>query len=158
DRLALSGHIVFDDLMAVARFCLYPDDDLTLAAVLKSPFCGWDDDRLYALAYGRETRLWRRLRDEGPSEALELLPSWRKAARGARPFEFYSRLLGMAGGDGRSMKARVLKRLGGEAEEAIDEFLAQVLAAEQRGVRDLESLVAAFASLDIVVKRELDQP
>ncbi len=33
-----------------------------------------------------------------------------------------------------------------------------MISAEQRGVRDLESLVAAFASLDIVVKREMDQP
>jgi ATP-dependent helicase/nuclease subunit A len=50
----------------------------------------------------------------------------------------------------------VLTRLGGEADEALDEFLAQVMAAEQRGVRDLEALVADFAALDIVVKREME--
>ncbi len=38
--------------MALARFALFPDDDLTLAALLKSPFCGLDDDGLYALANG----------------------------------------------------------------------------------------------------------
>jgi ATP-dependent helicase/nuclease subunit A len=54
------------------------------------------------------------------------------------------------------MRARLLRRLGREAEDALDEFLAQVLAAEQRGVHDLESLAAAFASLDITVKRELE--
>ncbi len=58
DRLALSGHIVFDDLMALARFRQYPDDELTLAALLKSLFCGWDDEALYALAHGRERNLW----------------------------------------------------------------------------------------------------
>uniref|UniRef100_UPI002600B53E PD-(D/E)XK nuclease family protein n=1 Tax=uncultured Caulobacter sp. TaxID=158749 RepID=UPI002600B53E len=46
--------------------------------------------------------------------------------------------------------------LGAEAEEALDEFLAQVMEAEQRGVRDLEALVADFAALDIVVKREME--
>jgi ATP-dependent helicase/nuclease subunit A len=40
DRLSLSAHIAFDDLLALGRFCLFPDDDLTLAALLKSPFCG----------------------------------------------------------------------------------------------------------------------
>ncbi len=56
----------------------------------------------------------------------------------------------------RSNRAKVLTRLGEEAAEALDEFLAQMLAAEQRGVRDLEALVADFASLDIVVKREME--
>jgi ATP-dependent helicase/nuclease subunit A len=54
------------------------------------------------------------------------------------------------------MRVRLLRRLGSEAQDAIDEFLAQVLAAEQRGVQDLERLVAAFATLDITVKREME--
>ena len=73
-----------------------------------------------------------------------------------RPFELYNRVLGMRDATGRSMRMRLLRRLGREAEDALDEFLAQVLAAEQRGVHDLESLAAAFASLDITVKRELE--
>src|SRR5207249_1444749 len=39
DRLPLSDHIVFDDLLALARFALFPEDELTLAALLRSPFC-----------------------------------------------------------------------------------------------------------------------
>jgi ATP-dependent helicase/nuclease subunit A len=50
----------------------------------------------------------------------------------------------------------VLTRLGGEADEALDEFLAQVMDAEQRNIRDLEALVADFAALDIIVKREME--
>ena len=73
DRLALSAHIVFDDLLALARFALFPGDELTLAALLKSPFCGLDDDSLYALAHGRrEANLWRvlaRRADERPAVA-----------------------------------------------------------------------------------------
>jgi ATP-dependent helicase/nuclease subunit A len=62
----------------------------------------------------------------------------------------------MRDAQGRSMRQRLLRRLGHEAEDALDEFVAQVLAAESRGVHDLESLAAAFASLDITVKRELE--
>ncbi|MCR5873625.1 double-strand break repair helicase AddA [Phenylobacterium sp. J426] len=161
DRLALSEHIVFDDLMALARFALFPDDDLTLAALLKSPFCGLTDDDLFQLAWKREGRLWRALTtraDEQPAwrAAADFLATMRKAAAETGPFGFYTRALGARDAQGRSMRMRLLRRLGAEAEDALDEFLAQVLAAEGRGVHDLESLAADFASLDIVVKRELE--
>ncbi|CAN5461151.1 double-strand break repair helicase AddA [soil metagenome] len=161
DRLSLSAHIVFDDLLALGRFCLFPDDDLTLAALLKSPFCGLSDDDLYGLAKGRAGTLWAALN----TRAIEH-PKWTAAhallrwalteSRRKQPFEFYALLLGRVDETTRSNRAKVLTRLGEEAAEALDEFLAQILAAEQRGVRDLEALVADFASLDIVVKREME--
>ncbi|EJL30491.1 double-strand break repair helicase AddA, alphaproteobacterial type [Caulobacter sp. AP07] len=161
DRLSLSAHIVFDDLLALGRFCLFPDDDLTLAALLKSPFCGLSDDDLYALARGRPATLWRALEQRAAEQpawtAAHALLRWALAeARRRQPFEFYALLLGRVDDTVRSNRAKVLTRLGEEAAEALDEFLAQVLAAEARGVRDLEALVADFASLDIVVKREME--
>jgi ATP-dependent helicase/nuclease subunit A len=162
DRLALSEHIVFDDLVAIARFAQFPSDELTLAALLRSPFCDLSDDSLYALAKGRGREnliaVLHRRQDEAPEwrAAAELLAWVREAARTQRPFELYSRLLGLRDAAGRSMRQRLLGRLGSEAEDALDEFLAQVLAAENRGVEDLESLAAAFASLDITVKREME--
>ncbi len=162
DRLALSEHIVFDDLVAIARFAQFPSDELTLAALLRSPFCDLSDDSLYALAKGRGREnliaVLHRRQDETPEwrAAAELLTWVRDAARTHRPFELYSRLLGLRDGAGRSMRQRLLGRLGSEAEDALDEFLAQVLAAENRGVEDLESLAATFASLDITVKREME--
>ena len=162
DRLALSGHIIFDDLLALARFALFPQDDLTLAALLKSPFCGLDDDGLYALAHGRgDEPLWTRLQRraaEHPlwAQATALLTLTLETARTARPFEFYARLTGTIAADGASMRKRLLGRLGPEAEDVLDEFLSQVLAAEARGAHDLETLTAELADLDIVVKREME--
>ncbi len=161
DRLALSEHILFDDLLALARFVQFPNDDLTLAALLKSPFCDLDDDSLYALAHGRDREpLWSRLAARAGEraewrDALTFLQLALDEAR-RRPFEFYSHLLGARDTKGTSQKARLLRRLGAEAEDALDEFLAQTLAAEARGVQDLESLAAALVSLDITVKRELE--
>ena len=161
DRLSLSAHIVFDDLLALGRFCLFPDDDLTLAALLKSPFCGLSDEDLYALAKGRPGTLWKAVNDRAAEHpkwaAARDLLRWALAeSRRKQPFEFYALLLGRVDDSVRSNRAKVLTRLGEEAAEALDEFLAQILAAEQRGVRDLEALVADFASLDIVVKREME--
>jgi ATP-dependent helicase/nuclease subunit A len=161
DRLSLSNHIIFDDLLALARFALFPGDDLTLAALLKSPFCGLDDDSLYALAHGRQGRLWRALRDradEQPlwAEAARFLRLALDTARTQRPFEFFVRLVEHAGPDGRSMRQRLLTRLGPEARDALDEFLNQALAAEDRGAHDLESLADELSGLEIVVKREME--
>jgi ATP-dependent helicase/nuclease subunit A len=161
DRLALSEHIVFDDLLAIARFVLFPDDDLTMAALLRSPFCDLDDESLYRLARGREGSLWRALSERADEAAAwraacDFLAFVREAAGEMRPFELYSRVLGARDAAGRSMRQRLLRRLGAEAEDALDEFLAQVLAAEQRGVHELERLAAEFASLSITVKRELE--
>ncbi|PZQ61535.1 MAG: double-strand break repair helicase AddA [Phenylobacterium zucineum] len=162
DRLALSEHIVFDDLVALARFLLYPQDELTLAALLKSPFCGLTDDSLYALAHGRgKEALWPRLQrragEQGDwTEAHAFLAHALAEATVRAPFELYARLLGYVDARGLSMRQRLLRRLGAEAEDALDEFLNQVLAAEGRGVHDLESLAAALAGLDITVKREME--
>ncbi|HEX7886599.1 MAG TPA: double-strand break repair helicase AddA, partial [Phenylobacterium sp.] len=162
DRLALSEHIVFDDLVALARFLLFPADELTLAALLKSPFCNLADDSLYDLAHGRAKEpLWDRLQrraDERPewAQACAFLVHALAEANVRRPFELYARLLGFIDADGRSMRQRLLRRLGAEAEDALDEFLNQVLAAEVRGVHDLEALAAELAGLDITVKREME--
>ena len=162
DRLALSEHIVFDDLVALARFLLFPGDELTLAALLKSPFCGLSDDGLYDLAHGRgKEPLWTRLQRRGDEradwgQACAFLVHALAESKVRQPFELYSRLLGFIDAEGRSMRQRLLRRLGSEAEDALDEFLNQVLAAEARGVHDLEALAAELAGLDITVKREME--
>lgn len=162
DRLTLSGHIAFDDLMALARFVQYPDDDLTLAGLLKTPFCGLADDDVHALARDRKPdSLWAALQrraEERPawSAALSFLHTARDLARGRPPFDFYARVLNLTGPGGRSMRAAMLTRLGDEAGDVLDEFLARTLAAEGQGVRDLESLAAAFVGLNVAVKREMD--
>lgn len=161
DRLSLSSHIAFEDLLALGRFVLFPEDDLTLAALLKAPFCGLSDDDIYALAKGRRATLWtelqRRSGERAEWTAARAVLDWALVeGRRRQPFEFYAAWLGLADAAGRSHRAKVLTRLGAEAEEALDEFLAQVMEAEQRGVRDLEALVADFAALDIIVKREME--
>lgn len=161
DRLSLSSHIAFEDLLALGRFILFPDDDLTLAALLKTPFCSLTDEDVYALAKGRRATLWAELRRRSEERAewtaARTVLDWALTeGRRRQPFEFFAGWLGLTDADGRSHRAKVLTRLGAEAEEALDEFLAQVMEAEQRGVRDLEALVADFAALDIVVKREME--
>ncbi|MCA8930059.1 MAG: UvrD-helicase domain-containing protein, partial [Alphaproteobacteria bacterium] len=53
DRMALARQLAVQDLVAFGQFLLMPEDDLTLATVLKGPFFRWSDERLFALAHGR---------------------------------------------------------------------------------------------------------
>jgi ATP-dependent helicase/nuclease subunit A len=162
DRLKLSSHIVFDDLIALARFALYPDDELSLAGILRSPFCDVDEDSLFELA-GRDperANLWTVLCTRAQER-----PEWSHArdfllqligTRDRDPFGFFSGLLNRVDAGGLSGRARILRRLGVEAGEAIDETLNQVLSAEDRGGIDLETCLALLEAADVEVKRELE--
>ena len=162
DRLKLSDHVVFQDLLSLFRFCLYPADDLTVAELLRSPFCDVDEQGLYDLAYGRKgVRLWSALKartGERPEwrAAWEFLSWAKRESRRRAPFDLFGQVMSRLDDAGRSMRQRILTRLGREAEDALDEIAAQILAAEGRGVHDLERLTAALERADIQVKRELE--
>ena len=163
DRLVLSEHPVFEDLLALTRFVLFPFDDLTLAAVLRSPLCDLDEDSLFDLAHGRSGALWLELQRRAGERvdwgvAYDLLAWAMETAPRVSPFAFYGRLLSRLDPNGLSMRQRFTARLGAEAGDALDEILAQALAAEQRGVRDLERFADAVGRLHLTVKREMDAP
>src|SRR3546814_20896579 len=73
DRMVLTYEIAVMDLMALGRFVLLPEDDLTLATLLKSPLVGLDEDELFELAWNRgERRLWHTLQKRaGESERFK---------------------------------------------------------------------------------------
>ena len=159
DRLKLSEHIAFQDLLAIGRFARFPADDLTLAALLRSPFCDVDETALFDLAYQRQGSLWATLQrraGERPAfgRAVDLLTWVLGEARARAPFDLYSRLLSRLDPEGRSLRERMMTRMGREAEDAIDAFLAELLTAEQVGARDLEQVLDRLAASEIEVKRE----
>lgn len=164
DRLKLSEHAVFQDLLALGRAALFPEDDLTLAGVLRSPLCDVSEQALFDLAHGRgAASLWRVLKDRAQTDdaaraAVELVAGFRAAARQRTPFDLYAGLLNRLDANGLTMRQRFLTRLGGEAADALDAFLDQAQAAEMRGVMDLERLCHSLASLTQTVKREMDEP
>jgi ATP-dependent helicase/nuclease subunit A len=163
DRLALSEHPVFEDLLAFARAALFPHDDLTLAAVLRSPLCDIDEESLFDLAQGRDGSLWAALQ-----RRAEARPAWGAARdllgwaidrmRQRTPFDLFSRLTTRLDGEGRSIRQRFVTRLGPEAGDALDEVLAQALSAEARGIHDLERFADAVSRLNLTIKREMDEP
>jgi ATP-dependent helicase/nuclease subunit A len=155
DRLSLSAHIAVQDMIALGRFLLQPDDDLSLAALLRSPIFGSSEEALFALASGRAERvsLAASLRADPACTAIAgQLERWSNEAAFRRPFEFYSGVLGRDG-----VRARMIGRLGQEAGDILDEFLNFALAQEKTGLPGLETFLATLQSSAPEIKREMDQ-
>lgn len=154
DRLRINEELAVKDLTALLNFLETPEDDLSLAAVLRSPLFGWSEQALYSLcAHRGHAYLWtalRNTRDEHP-ETLAILDDLRSQADFLRPFELIDRMLTRHGG-----RKRILARLGHEAEEAVDAFLGQALAYERSAVPSLTGFLSWLASDDPEVKRQVE--
>ena len=162
DRLLLTDHIAVKDLLAIARFALQPEDDLSLAALLRSPVFALEEEELFSLAHGRGAiSLFSAMRAKAPAdprlaEIVATLEEWRNAAAFRPAFEFYAAIL--AGTPQREgARRRLVARLGAEAGDIIDEFLSFCLAAEQTGGDGLEALLATLDTAAPEIKREMDQ-
>lgn len=157
DRLQLTHHIAVRDLMALGRFVLQPQDDLSLAAVLKSPLFGLDDDDLYALSYNRQATLFQSLQNRANEKplyatAVTLIDKYRNLADKTPVFEFYSHILSDDKG-----RAKILARLGSEANDVLDAFLDYTLSIQKTGLPGLQAFLEAIAVSNPEIKRELDQ-
>jgi ATP-dependent helicase/nuclease subunit A len=156
DRLKLTEHIAIIDLMNLADALLLPQDDLALAVALKSPLFGLDDDDLFKLAWQRTGSLRSALGQHAASDgklaaAVRHLKACEDRFAGDTPFTFYAWLLGGDGG-----RARILRRLGHEANDALDEFLELALGYERKAPASLQGFVAWLRAADTEVKRDME--
>ena len=155
DRLVLTEQLAVQDLVALGRFLLLPEDDLTLAAVLKSPLFDVDEEALFGLCYARDKEsLWNRLRlraDSSPilRRAADRLSAWLARADFVPPFELYAEILASDGG-----RRALLRRLGPEAEDPVDEFLGLALAYEREHVPSLQGFLRWLTAAETEVKRD----
>ena len=148
DRLMLTEELAVKDLLALLRFAATPDDDLTLAALLRSPLFDVTEEGLFDLAHARKGTLWQALRGLETREA-RVLREVRGQADFMRPYEMLERILVQEGG-----RRRMLARLGPEAEDPIDELLAQALAYEAVEPPSLEGFLGWMARGDEEIKRD----
>ena len=155
DRLRIGGELAVRDLAALLSFLALPEDDLSLAAALRSPLFGWSEQDLFDLAHRRGAKeyLWAALRARRAEypETLAILDDLRDQADFLRPFDLLERIL--VRHDGRR---RLLARLGLEAEEGIDAFLAQALSYEGTAIPGLTGFLAWIETDDVTIKRQMD--
>lgn len=153
DRIRIAEELAVRDLLAAARFALTPGDDLSLAALLRSPLCGLSEAALFDLAHGREGPLWARVRAAPEhAAAARFLEGLLGRADFLRPFEFLDAILTRDGG-----RDRLLARLGVEAEDALDELLAQALAYESTHTPSLTGFLDWLDRAGVEIRREQDK-
>ncbi|MEH2524561.1 MULTISPECIES: double-strand break repair helicase AddA [unclassified Bradyrhizobium] len=156
DRLKLTEHIAIIDLMNLADALLLPQDDLALAVALKSPLFGLSDDDLFKIAWQRRGSLRAALAERAAADgrlrdALWRLEQCERRFASEPPFAFYAWLLGGDGG-----RARILRRLGHEANDALDEFLELALSYERKAPASLQGFMAWLRTADLEVKRDME--
>ncbi|MCB9992675.1 MAG: double-strand break repair helicase AddA [Hyphomicrobiaceae bacterium] len=160
DRLTVTNHIAVLDLLGLAEFLLNPSDQLSLAAILRSPLVGMDESELERLAMGRgDQSLWTRLKDRAATEpdgvsanAFKWLSGLRARLEFDRPYEFFAHILFADQG-----LKRFRGRLGNEVDDVIEEFLSLALAHENADQPSLAGFVAGLRQSAVSIKRELGE-
>ena len=156
DRMTLTDELAVMDLAAIGDFVLLPEDDLTLATVLKGPLFGFDDKALFELAHGRKGALWAALRRHPDRErfgpCFEALGALLGKADYVGVHAFFADLLAEGG-----LRRKIAARLGEEAGDPIDEFLNAALDYERRHPPSLQGFLQWLRSGEAEVKRQLDQ-
>jgi ATP-dependent helicase/nuclease subunit A len=155
DRLILTEQLAVQDLLALGRFLLLPEDDLNLAALLKGPLFDIGEATLFRLCHERgDETLWHRLRagaapDPKVGRAAERLAGWLARADFVPPYELYAEILGAEGG-----RRALIRRLGPEAEDPVAEFLGLALAYEREAVPSLQGFLYWLGAGETEVKRD----
>ncbi len=154
DRLWLLAGLGVQDLLKIGEFLLLPEDDLTLATVLKGPLFDLSEEDLFTLAHGRkEESLWQRLlRDEKYDKITSVLKDLLGQTDFLTPFALYSHILGPLAG-----RAKWHAHLGPEVLDSLDEFLNLCLVFQEEKTPSLQGFLQWISEEVIELKRDLDQ-
>jgi ATP-dependent helicase/nuclease subunit A len=153
DLLRMGGELAVNDLLAALRVAATRGDDLSLAALLRSPLGGLSERDLFELAHPRTGSLWRALHDQPRwPEVRALLTDLAAQADYLRPYELLARIL--VRHDGRR---RLVARLGPESEDGIDALIDQALAYESVEAPSLTGFLAWFDRAEVTVKRRTEE-
>ena len=156
DRIQLLDSLAVQDLLNLIRFALCPEDDLTLAEILKGPFGGLSDDELFAIANPRTGRLWPAVQAAKPA----ILPFLEDVLlrRHQPPFEFLTHALERGHGLPLPGWELILSRFGGPAREPVTALIDRAAAFDADQAPSLQMFLDAVERRGGEVKRELSGP
>jgi ATP-dependent helicase/nuclease subunit A len=158
DRLRLGAPLAVKDLMAALRFAAQPLDDLMLANLLASPLIGWSQDDILAHVPRPDgVFLWNHLRrGDAPARVAETAEALR-ALLARADFQTPEALLGWILTGPLQGRARLVERLGTEANDPIDELVNAAFAYEADHWPSLAGFIGWFDSGTGDLKRDADR-
>ncbi len=153
DRLKIIEELAVSDLLALLQFLATPEDDLLLAATLRSPLFGLSEADIYKIANDRNGTLWQSLhmhKNDWP-QLVETLDDLLSNSDYERPYDLLEMILTKHDG-----RRKLVARLGEEAEDGIDELLNQSLNYESVEAPGLTGFLGWITSDEVEVKRQMD--
>ncbi len=161
DRMVLKDQIAVQDMLAAMRFALLPEDDLSLAELLKSPLVDWTDDDLlqFAPKRGKDVSLWQALKTKRSGDpALVWLQQLIRQAGHIEAYNFCAGILSSpCPGDPISGIRAMKKRLGTEAIDPLEELQNAALDFDQKEGRGLQIFLQQFEQGGSEIKRQMDE-
>ncbi len=157
DRLRLGAPLAVKDMLAALRFAAQPLDDLSLANLLASPLTGWtQDDILAHVPRPEKVRLWDHLRRaDAPPLVLDTANRLRELLRRADYQTPQALITWLLTGPWQG-RARLVARLGGEANDPLDELVNTAFAFEADQWPSLAGFLQWFDAGTGDLKRDSD--
>ncbi|MDB5491965.1 MAG: ATP-dependent exoDNAse beta subunit, partial [Micavibrio sp.] len=157
DRMKLAEQIAVQDLLVAAQFALLPEDDLSLASLLKSPLIGLDEEGLYNVAIDRDGKsLWAAAKLKLPEAMTTWLSVLIAKAGTIHPYEFFSDLLHLPCPASTSGLKAMIGRLGEDSLDPMEEFLNTTLSYEAENIPTLQQFMAWQSAGNTEIKREME--
>jgi ATP-dependent helicase/nuclease subunit A len=157
DRLRLGAPLAVKDVLVALRFAAQPQDDLSLANLLASPLMGWTQDDLLAhVPRLPKQRLWDHLkRDDAPAFVTATAERLKDLLRRADYHTPQALIAWLLTGPWQG-RARLVERLGAEANDPLDELLNAAFAYEAEHWPSLAGFIAWFDAGTGDLKRDSD--
>ncbi len=150
DKISLKDHIAIQDLMALIRFLNLPEDDLSLAEVLKGPLFNVSEEEFFELCHQRPSTLFHRISEKRP-DIYELLKDYMNLANSTSVFDLFQYILN------NNARQKFIQHFGGEIEEVLDIFLNMILKFEQTNPISLSGFIHWFNNIPSEIKRDMNK-
>ena len=161
DRLKILDSLAVQDCLNLIRFVLQPDDDLTLAEILRGPFCGLvDDDRyLFPVAFGRAKTesLWQSLQNQTDDRFAPAIAFCNNllASKHLPAFEFLNLHLHGEASENMNGWDQLIARLGEPARDPVQALLNRALDYDLNEAASLQAFLANTEANHSEIKRDL---
>ncbi|XCE27720.1 double-strand break repair helicase AddA [Candidatus Liberibacter asiaticus] len=156
DRFILTDHLAIKDLMALGRFILSQEDDLSFVCMLKSPLFNFSEDDIFKICTQRhETETVyeyiQKFANCGISKfqhVIKYIHELIHIAQFCSPHDFFTLILGAKKG-----RQQFISRFGNEVIDVLDEFLNFTLRNEQNSYSSLQELISELEQYPPTIKR-----